>query len=371
MPSFTPAEFLDRLQIVATIKPEPVAIVAEQPDGPTIPLSEYRNEMEQSRLESVGEPGLFYDSSTTGSGKSTADIAAFQIAGRSLCLQPTHDNSAEVVQDCLAAGLFAAALPGRFSAGEKQNCWNTAADAAQTLGFNAVAAVCNAGCEQRGQCAQSGYLAEVEAATAARVAVGTHARAVHTGLASLSKGRDFIAVHEDSLDVLVPQMAVSAGDLLAAQTVLNRLLTDPEWLNRFGEAFTLDSDGETWIPDERRTERRDQQYQFCLHLANVTDRLIELAEAAEKTAELSVGEPVKEPPGVQPLLFELSQESAGDFIDKEIWPLLFAVASGRFYTLGVVINERNRDNAETKSGRQNDRPDSEKSTAAGCDRVAG
>lgn len=371
MPRFTPAEFLDRLRIVATIKPEPVAIVSEQPEGPSVSLADYRNELHQSRLESVGQPGLFYDSSPTGSGKSTADIGAFQIAGRSLCVQPTHENVAEVVKDCLSAGVDAAAFPGRFTGGEKQNCWNTAADAAQTLGFNAVAAICNAKCEHRGQCAQSGYLAEVEAATAARVAVGTHARALHTGLASLAKGRDFIAVHEDCLDVLIPQMAVSARDLLAAQVVLKRLLTDPEWLDRFGEAFTLDSDGETWIPDERRTERRDRQYQFCLHLANVTDRLIGLAEATGKTAELFVGEPVKEPPGVQPLLFELSQESAGDFIDKDIWPLLFAVASGRFYTLGVVINERNRDKAETKSDRKNDRPDAAKSTATGCDRVAG
>lgn len=339
MQYLTPAEFLNLLRIVSTFQPEPVAIVSEQPDGPAVALPEYRDSMERSRMESVGQSGLFYDSSPTGSGKSTADIAAFKAAGRSLCVQPTHENCEEVVRDCLAAGIDAAALPGRFSAGPKQNCWNPSADIAERMGFNAVAAVCNAGCEFREQCAECGYLGNVETAMAARVGVVTHARAQRTGFVLLARGRDFISVHEDCLQILALQMVVSADGLLAAQAVLNRLLTDPTSLDRFGKAAKLDAHGE-WIPDERRTERRSRQHAFCLHLADVVDQLIAQACEFETSAEVSIGDTLEEPSGVQPLLFAVCRGTGPSFIGKpDCWQLLLAVASGHFHSLGVVTNE--------------------------------
>lgn len=277
MSQLAPEEFLTHLRVIATITPTPVVAVSKKPEGPAVELSEYRTDMEHSRLDSVGTAGVRLDKGPTGAGKSTADLAAFHRASRSLAVQPTHENCEAVVKDCEAAGVHAVAYPGRFSAGEKQNCWNTTADAAEAMGLCVVAAVCNSGCESRRKCVGEGYLGAVAEANKAQVAVATHTRATHSGLASLSEGRDYIVLHEDCVSVLGPQIDVSAADLQLAQTVLNRLLSDPEWLARFGEAFTLDVDGETWVPDPRRTERRDHQYQFCQRLADVVDELVRIA----------------------------------------------------------------------------------------------
>ena len=167
MVRLTSVEFLSRLRVVATIEPEAVAIVSQKPDGPTVGLVEYRSDMQKRRLDSVGTAGVWLDAGPTGAGKSTADLAAFEAAGRSLSIQPTHDNCKAVVEDCLAVGIEAAAYPGRNSSGEKQNCWNSQADAAEAIGLCAVAAVCNAGCEFRRQCVAGGYLGAVAEANAA------------------------------------------------------------------------------------------------------------------------------------------------------------------------------------------------------------
>lgn len=353
----TPDEFLDRLQLVATVEPEPVAIVAEQPTGPVVELDNYRTEMAKRRLATTGKPGYFLDTGPTGSGKSTADLAAFATAGRSLPIQPTRQNCEDVVSDCLASGLEAAAYPGRFSKGESQNCWNFQADAAERIGLCVVRAVCNAGCEHRGECAAGGYLGQVAAANAARVAVATHARAIHTGLAALSEGRDFITVHEDSIDVLCPQAAVPAVMLESARDVLHRLLNEPRWLNGFGPAVTVGDDGETLIPDDRKTERRDAQYQFFCHLADVVDRLIELAAQTSDANELPDGNTMPEPPGTQAVLFRICRELKVNFGGKAVWSLLFYTATGEFFREGVLIHELNancRDTNRDKSGRQSD-----------------
>jgi hypothetical protein len=45
-----------------------------KPKGPEIPLGDYRKEMLNARIESLGKPGIYIDTSPTGSGKSYADI---------------------------------------------------------------------------------------------------------------------------------------------------------------------------------------------------------------------------------------------------------------------------------------------------------
>jgi hypothetical protein len=367
----TAAELIDRLRLVATVTPPSVDVTVEIPDGPAVELSEYRDEMGTSRLASIGQPGVWLDRGPTGAGKSTADMAAFAAAGRSLSVQPTHANCEDVVSDCLAEGLDAAAYPSRLSNdGENQNCWNKSADIAEAMGFCVIATVCNAGCEYRRQCVESGYLGCVATAKAARVAVATHARATHAGLAALADGRDYIAIHEDCLDILAPQLDVDAADLQAAQAMLTRMLTDPDWLDRFGDAYTLDDDGETFIPDERRTKRRDRQYRFLRHLADTVDRLIALAAATDDSAEIPVADTLAEPPGVQPLLFEACRELGADFRDKSVWPLVFFTATGEFFRSGVLIDGSNADKTEPETGRQSHLSDTPKPTAAEVDCVA-
>jgi hypothetical protein len=45
-----------------------------KPRGPEVPLGDYRDKMLDARIESLDKPGIYIDTSPTGSGKSHADI---------------------------------------------------------------------------------------------------------------------------------------------------------------------------------------------------------------------------------------------------------------------------------------------------------
>lgn len=342
MVCLTPDEFLSRLQPVETIIPEPVLVISLPPSGRVVPLSHYRSEMQKRRVDSVGKPGVRLDTGPTGSGKSTADLAAFAAAGRSLSIQPTHENCAEVVESCRMAGLDAVAYPGRTTKRMYQNCWNPAADKAQELGLSVIQAVCNVGCEHRDRCLLSGYLGKLAEAKAARVAVATHERAIHTSLETLSDGRDFVSIHEDGLEVLCPDMEIAAPLLVIARDVLHRLLNDPIWLKCFGDAVKFASDGVTFSANTAATNRREARYCFFRHLAGVVDRLIEWTSEASESCELPVTESMPEAPGTQAVLLRICRELDVNFKGKPVWPLLLKVATGKHTRLGVIIDERLR-----------------------------
>lgn len=366
-------EFLSWMRRAIRIKPTPVAVVTETTRGPVISLDEYRKQMASRRVELVGKAGVWLDQSPTGAGKSHADLAAFQQAGKSLSIQPTHENCEEVVKACRDAGIDAAAYPGRFSQGKAQNCWNTDADAAESMGLSVVRTVCHGSCEHRRKCLEHGYLGQVARANEARVAVATHARAIHSGLAELMEGRDYVSTHEDAMGMLMPQQTASVPMLESAQYALNRLLNDPEWLDRFGEASEMDGDGETWASHKHRTARRDAQYEFLKHLADVVDNLLQRAARTQVPLEIPPGRTIPEPPGVQAILFHLCRELGIQFGAEPVWPLLLCIATENSLRAGILMHEETtfRNSEETNDGQESDCADSPQSPAQqrDCDSV--
>jgi hypothetical protein len=53
----------------------PLQIVVPQPEAPVVSLTDWRQAMYESRLESLETPGYYLDSSTTGTGKSFVDVS--------------------------------------------------------------------------------------------------------------------------------------------------------------------------------------------------------------------------------------------------------------------------------------------------------
>ncbi len=338
MARLTPSEFRARLRFVTTIEPSPVVLVSERPTGPIVELEAYREQMADRRVESLGKPGIYLDQSPTGAGKTHADMAAFRSAARSLSVQPTHENCEEVVEQLCEAGLDAVAYPGRFAGGLAQNCWNDDADAAESMSLSVASAICPF-CPETKRCLESGYLALVRQANAARVAVATHARAKHMGLAALSEGRDFASIHENGADVLLPQKKIWAASLIAARDVLRVVLNDPRWLDRFGPATTVDDDGKT-IKDEKTTSWRDHLYAFLKHLADICDDLLKAAAETDGCQNFVPTTTLPKPAGVENVLFRASRETKTDFDGEPVWAVLLTVATGDFLRIGVLNYDR-------------------------------
>ena len=202
-------------------------------NGPAVPITNWQSELQKCRVDSIGTAGIYLDGSATGSGKSTADQAALQQVARGAIVLPTHEQCDDLARDLRDAEFDAVCYPGRFTKGKKQNCWNDEADRAEKLGLSVGASVCPY-CEKRKDCESFGYLAAVKRAEAAQVRIATHARGVHNTLTALGKGCEYLAVHEASLDVLLPTEGLSVGGLDTAKRILDRLLSDPVWLDWFG-----------------------------------------------------------------------------------------------------------------------------------------
>lgn len=354
----SPSEFRAKLRRFKVFEPSPVVLVSERPTGPLVSLDEYRADMAKSRVESLGKPGLYLDQSETGAGKTHADMAAFRLAGRSLSIQPTHKNCEEVVKQLCEAGLDAVAFPGRFATGLGQNCWNDNADAAEAMSLSVAAAICPH-CPAKKRCLETGYLAALARAKAARVAVATHARAIHTGLAALSEGRDFASIHEDVANVLLPQSKIPARSLVVARDVLHRVLNDPHWRDQFRNATTVDDDGETVITDEKKTALRDQQDQFLRLLADVCDGLLATAATTDAAKNYVPTTTMHKPSGIENVLFRASRECKADFCRKPVWSALLTVSTGEFLRIGVLNYERTTTDIATSrpAGEQDDSGD--------------
>ncbi len=364
MVCLTSNEFRDRLRHVGTIKPSPVVLVSDRPTGPLVSLDDYRHEMADRRVESIGKPGIYLDQSETGAGKTHADIAAFRLAGRSLSIQPTHKNCEEVVTALRAQGLDAVAYPARKTSGKTPNCWNVDADAAERMGLSPAAAVCPL-CRDKKRCAESGYLAFLKEAERARISVATHARAIHAGLPGLAQGRDFISVHEDAVDVLVPKLDIGAERLFLARDIVGRMLDEPRYLDWFGDSMGVDIEGNT-VADVEKQKRRTKLHEFVTHFANVIDYLIQVATEADAIQGIELPSTMPAPPGTESLLFRVSRDLKADFGTKPIWSFLLYTATGEFHREGVVSNEQryqSGDGNTLAAGRKNDLHDPAESAA--------
>ena len=329
-------DFVRRLSLVFIQPPKIKA--CERPTGPERSLDDWRGDIVRSRQDVIGKPGIYLDRSPTGSGKSTADIAAIRKVGRSLIVTPTHENCQEIEEAMNQSGIDAKAYPGRLTKGKNSNCWNELADTSERLGLSAVAAVCRT-CGHRKECLQSGYLAELAVARAAAVAIATHARAVYNGLDKLAEGRnEFVSVHEDAANIVCPDAAISEIDLQCAAEIVGRVLPDPKWLDWLGQAASRDEEG-AWIPNERLAETRNKLDEFVRQLAGLIDALLVQLRASERTQVVTMPTPIAKANGIESLLFHASQEAKAEFSESP-WRLLLAVMTGDFFSLGVVVDER-------------------------------
>lgn len=183
---------------------------AVAPPQPPRSLANYRNDLLQARLDSVGSPGLYFDGSPTGAGKSYADVQAARAAGSSLTILPCHANCSELEEDMQSAEMDARAFPSLT----KKTCGNHA-EAIQAIdaGLAVSAAVCP-GCLHRNDC---DYQDAMKQADSARHRIACHARASTGGINSMAEGIAYIAIHEDAVAMLRPCVEISTGlDRVAA-----------------------------------------------------------------------------------------------------------------------------------------------------------
>ena len=241
-------------------------------------------------LNAVGRPGINLDRSGPGYGKSFADFTAMELivkrGGRVLVVLPTHENCEELETELITRHIDAVAYPGRLIDGEKQNCWNVDADRAEMMGLSAVAAVCPF-CPERKRCTEIGYLLQLGLASEATVAIATHSRAIYARLGTLSSGREYVAIHEDSLTVLRPSCSVSERHLcIARDEVLARLVHDPKWLDWYGDILRRDDDGQL-IGNDKLRQRRDALREFAILLNELCDWLLKEMADQGRTRRLT------------------------------------------------------------------------------------
>ncbi len=196
----------------------------QEPTGPDVALDDWRRQMTDARLDSLKHTGkVFFDGSPAGAGKSTADLAAMKLAGKSATFLPTHDACDELVKKLADEGLSAAAHPPF----DDSTClkFGTKSDPgparlALHAGLNVGRCVCTS-CDMRGVCE---YQKRRELARTADHAVATHARASLSDFRP-AEGRPVVFVHEDAVGLLRPVVKL-AGRSADVSTPERRHLED-------------------------------------------------------------------------------------------------------------------------------------------------
>src|SRR6056297_1805370 len=174
-----------------------------------------------------------------------------------LLVYPTHANLSEEEARYLEAEIQAVKYPVRSLVDTEvlhQNCWNEDADQAEAIGLPVVTTVCF-GCRNKRLCRKFGYLRETIAAREAVVSLATHRRAATSGLEQLIDGREYIAIHEDALAVLRPEVKLSLQDLLTAREFLARLTSDPFYLDFYSDGTRKDDNGNPYHDQEQVVRR--------------------------------------------------------------------------------------------------------------------
>lgn len=216
--------------VLAERRPEP---------SPRITLEDGREQMFAARADTLGRHGVYLDRMECGAGKTYSDLKASQraIARQIRCLfiVPTHQNCQEVEEDALALGIDAEAYPKRVTApdpmlGETQNCWNDQADECESMGLPVVSAVC-ATCAEHSKCLEQGYMGGLIRAREADLAIATHSRGQVQGPDELAACRGYVAIHEDSRQLLRPMDEITPESVQSAWAFLEVMSNDPTILN--------------------------------------------------------------------------------------------------------------------------------------------
>lgn len=236
---------------------------AMQPPPPPRPLGDYRDELARVRVESVGNPGVYLDTSPTGSGKTTADIPAVAAAETSLTVLPTHKHCGDLQEAYTQYGLNAEAYPQL----NKNTCQNLdEATRAIDAGLSASTAVCPT-CACAYQCE---YRSLLEAAEGAAHRIATHQRA-RMGFVAIAEGRRIIMVHENPVNLLRPLEEIADG------------------LVQVGEVARA-------AKDSARDGNDMDLYQFFWRMEDKSLWLSEQLLQANDTTPLSIPSPIGTPP---------------------------------------------------------------------------
>ena len=244
-----------------------------------------------------------------------------------LLIYPTHENCAEAEQMIVTLGITARAYPLRTTVEtglSPQNCWNREADEAEQLGLPVTATVCEK-CRFNDRCRATGYLAGLQQADAAFVALATHKRAELVGLNKLAEQRLFVSVHENPIGMLRQEHEIQHGDILIVKTVLDHALNDPRQLDWFGESA--------------HAETRDRLYAAVLALRDLVEELLQAVSTAKNTESWAPTVLTKLPSGLSWLLFN-NIKTAGVRFRGRPWPFLLKAIEGKLASVTILVTER-------------------------------
>ncbi|MDC0274584.1 hypothetical protein OAK91_07620, partial [Planctomycetaceae bacterium] len=326
--------FLQKLQPVQVTPQIPLEKPPED-SRVTVTLKEYRTQIVDLRVPTVGKPGVYIDTSPTGAGKSYSDIAAIkktqELGTRVLLVEPTHKACKERVEELDQNGVNAVAYPVRSI----KNCTQTfECERAEKMGLSAINAVC-ASCDQfkpdlvngENSCFQSwNYRGAVAEAQEAAVTVMTHSRAAIQGLASVSEDRSYISIHEDPIPILRPMQEATLCSMRHLDQFLEAIQNMP-----------LEKMGYRWQHDAYRdtVDLIASVVVFLEHIMKTLDRAAkevvippEFRKAVLRNFERITFELV-EPAG-----YSGREESLAAF------RVVIGIVTGRWTTLAVMLSEK-------------------------------
>ncbi len=322
---------------------EPVLIETyQEPSAVLIDLDDWRKQMTTARIESLNQPGkVFFDGSTTGAGKSTADQAAMRIAGQSVTFLPTHDACNELVNALAAKGFSAAAHPPldqstcekfgtKFDPGPAQ--------LAQKAGLNVGESVCP-NCEF---CKSCEYQQRREVARNADHTVATHARA-STSDFQPAKGKPIIFVHEDAVSLLKP-MAKVVQRSKKQDVPTARHLWEVVQIAKAAEEIAVTWSDEKLIAFARHLQTTTAELVVELNGPNLIDAIEKAAELGTTTKGLATVKELLRPhrqdrPAALDYLLHRAMLSCGVFANGIAMKLALAYATGELAGLCMVIDE--------------------------------
>lgn len=248
---------------LAVVEAEPY----HEPSGEIVPLTAWREQMVQRRLDSLRQPGTFhFDGSPPGAGKSTADQKAMRVAEGSITFLPTHLGCQELSADLTETGLPAAPYPPvnedtcqRFGSKDRPG----EARLTQEAGLNVGVTLCP-DCLHSKTCL---YQKLRQKAAATGHAVATHARSASSQFEP-AVGKPVVFIHENWLNTLRPMVRVSAQAIRGAAS--HRHLRDVAEVSK--EAYHQAKD---ILGDEEKRE-------FFLQVFQSTQDLIQRLEASHQ-----------------------------------------------------------------------------------------
>ena len=285
-------------------------------------MAEYREQLAISRRDSVGKQGVYLDTSPVGSGKSYADKSACQKAKSSLTIQPTHKNCEETEVSYNGFGLHAVAYPSL----NEDTCQNfDEANLAVSHGLSVSQAVCPT-CPYADGCEYQTIFAEAEAAPHR---IATHKRA-SLSFEQLAEGRNYVAIHEESSDLLRPKFESSNG------------------LEKIAEVA---AEARAHANDIVKEEDRATAQYFFWRMEQITNDLIRQLSSGDATAPIELPVAAVSPPGLDAKLLRAMKESS-TWPNGEAVQLVKSLAAGEIVELVVrrdqIRKKGKKDEFETK-----------------------